>query len=68
MSVLKAKLEKLLAEAEDCDLIARLAVDPVKRQSFRKRREELRSQYDAMMKDDLSANSRKSFGGPVRPD
>jgi hypothetical protein len=34
MQDLKAELEKLLVNAEDCDLIARLAADADKRQTF----------------------------------
>jgi hypothetical protein len=34
MEDLSAKLEKLLAEAEDCDLIGRLATDLHKRELF----------------------------------
>jgi hypothetical protein len=30
--LLRVKLEKLLVEAEDCDLIAKLATDPQKRE------------------------------------
>jgi hypothetical protein len=33
---LKAKLEKLRADAEDCDLIGRLATDKTKRDTFNK--------------------------------
>ena len=42
MQDLKAKLEKFLADAEDCDLIARLATDPTKRQTFRSLADNLR--------------------------
>lgn len=36
MKDLSAKLEKLLVEAEDCDLIGKLATDPAKRELFKK--------------------------------
>ena len=36
MKDLKAKLEKLRADAEDCDLIGRLATDKTKRDAFTK--------------------------------
>ena len=36
MEDLSAKLEKLLIEAEDCDLIGRLATDLNKRELFKK--------------------------------
>ena len=36
MEDLRAKLEKLLIEAEDCELIGRVATDPDKRELFKK--------------------------------
>ena len=36
MKDLQEKLEKLLADAEDCDLISRLATDVAKRAMFRR--------------------------------
>jgi hypothetical protein len=36
MEDLRAKLEKLLTEAEDCELIGRLATDVKKRELFKK--------------------------------
>ena len=36
MEDLRAKLEKLLTEAEDCELISRLATDVKKRELFKK--------------------------------
>jgi hypothetical protein len=36
MQDLRDKLEKLLTEAEDCDLIGRLATDKQKRELFKK--------------------------------
>jgi hypothetical protein len=43
MKDLTARLEKLLTEAEDCDLIGRLAADLDKRELFRKLATDLRS-------------------------
>jgi len=43
MEDLSAKLEKLLIEAEDCDLIGRLATDPDKRELFKKLAADLRA-------------------------
>jgi hypothetical protein len=37
MKDLRAKLEKLLTEAEDCEIIGRLAADKKKRELFRRR-------------------------------
>jgi hypothetical protein len=42
MKDLKAELEKLLTNAEDCELIARLATDLTKRETFRKISKQLR--------------------------
>lgn len=42
MKDLRAKLEKLKADAEDCDLIGRLATDGTKRETFRKLAAQLR--------------------------
>jgi hypothetical protein len=47
MQDFKARLEKLLSEADDCDLIARLATDIQKRELF----ERLARDYRAMAKD-----------------
>jgi hypothetical protein len=43
MKDLQAKLEKLLMEAEDCDIIGRLATDKQKRELFKKLATDLRS-------------------------
>ena len=43
MKDLKAKLEKLRADAEDCDLIGRLATDKTKRETFKKLAVQFRS-------------------------
>jgi hypothetical protein len=42
MKDLQAKLEKLLTDAEDCDLIGRLATDKQKRELFKKLATDLR--------------------------
>ena len=42
MQDLKSRLEKLLIEAEDCDLIANLATDQMKRLTFKKLASQLR--------------------------
>jgi hypothetical protein len=41
--LLRVKLEKLLIEAEDCDLIGRLATDSKKRELFKKLATDLRA-------------------------
>ena len=43
MEDLKAKLEKLLLEADDCDIIGNLAADENKRNFFRKLASQLRA-------------------------
>jgi hypothetical protein len=43
MKDLKEKLGKLRADAEDCDLIAKLATDKMKRETFKKLAIQLRS-------------------------
>jgi hypothetical protein len=47
MDDLHAKLEKLSCEADDCELIAKLATDPKKRATFAK----LAFQFRAMARD-----------------
>jgi hypothetical protein len=42
MQDLREKLEKLLTEAEDCDLIGRLATDKQKRELFKRLATDLR--------------------------
>lgn len=42
MQDLKSRLEKLLVEAENCDLIANLATDQVKRRTFKNLANQLR--------------------------
>ena len=41
--LLRIKLEKLLVEAEDCELIGKLATDPQKRELFKKLATDLRN-------------------------
>jgi hypothetical protein len=43
MQDLREKLEKLLTEAEDCDLIGRLATDKQKRELFKRLAADLRA-------------------------
>jgi len=50
MQDLKLKLEKLLAEATDCDMIGNLATEKAKRDLFRKLASDLR-----MMAQDIQA-------------
>ena len=43
MEDMTAKLEKLLTEAEDCEIIGRLATDPNKRELFKRLAADLRA-------------------------
>ena len=56
MKDLKAELEKLLVNAEDCDLIARLATDPDKRQTFSRIATQLR-EMAAELRAEIAARS-----------
>ena len=51
MKDLQAKLEKLLLDAEDCDLIARLATDRAKRETFARIAKQLRGMADELKAD-----------------
>src|SRR6201991_2570820 len=64
MKDLKAELEKLLANAEDCELIARLATDKTKRETFTRIATQLR-EMAAELQADIAAHSQ---GGRVAPD
>ena len=58
MKDLQAELEKLLVNAEDCELIARLATDVSKRETFRKIALQLRAMA-AELKADIALRSAK---------
>ena len=62
--LLRVKLEKLLVEAEDCDLIGNLATDPRKRELFKRLATDLRN-----MARDIEAGSqaerRKASRAPL---
>ena len=60
MEDLQAKLATLLAEAEDCSLIAKLALDPEKRTSFNHLSDQLRAMVqdvEAMIAAKLSSSN-----------
>jgi SepF-like predicted cell division protein (DUF552 family) len=66
MKDLKAELEKLLANAEDCELIARLATDKSKRETFARIAKQLR-EMAAELKGDIAARPEASaVGAPKR--
>jgi hypothetical protein len=56
MKDLQAKLEKLLVDAEDCELIPRLATDKAKQETFSRIAKQLRNMA-AELKADISAQS-----------
>jgi SepF-like predicted cell division protein (DUF552 family) len=62
MKDLKAELEKLLANAEDCELIARLATDKSKRETFARIAKQLR-EMAAELKGDIAARPEASAAG-----
>jgi len=59
MKDLKAKLEHLLAEAHDCDLIGNLATDQAKRATFRRMASQFREMAD-QLKADIAARGAES--------
>jgi len=59
MKDLQARLEKLLVEAEDCDLIARLATDMAKRETFARLARQLRTMADEL-ETDIAAQTAKA--------
>ena len=59
MKDLQAKLEQILAEAHDCDLIGNLATDQAKRATFRR----MAAQFHEMAKE-LKADIAARITGP----
>ena len=62
MKDLKAELEKLLTNAEDCELIARLATDKSKRETFGRIANQLRDMA-AQLQADIAARPEASALG-----
>ena len=63
MKDFKAELEKLLTNAEDCTLIARLATDKNKRETFARIARQLR-EVAADLQADIAARSHAGRAGP----
>ena len=61
MKDLKAELEKLLTNAEDCELIARLATDKTKRETFSRIAAQLH-EMAAELRIDIAARTPKVNG------
>ncbi len=66
MQDLRAKLEKLLAEAHDCDLIGNLATDTAKRATFRRMAAQFREMAE-QLKADIAARLAGSDGSGPAP-
>jgi SepF-like predicted cell division protein (DUF552 family) len=64
MKDLKAELEKLLTNAEDCTLIARLAADKQKRETFTRIAQQLR-ELAADLQAEIAARSHKGNGHTI---
>jgi SepF-like predicted cell division protein (DUF552 family) len=60
MKDLNAELEKLLLNAEDCELIARLATDRAKRETFSRIAKQLREMAAELMADIAARSARVS--------
>jgi len=65
MKDLKAELERLLAQAEDCELISKLAIDPDKRIAFRRLSEQFHDMADDIQRviDAKLAGDATTLGG-----
>jgi hypothetical protein len=48
MNDMAMAVEKLLADADDCDLISKLATDPLKRTTFKRLADQLRLAADEL--------------------
>jgi hypothetical protein len=64
MKDLKAKLDHLLAEAHDCDLIGNLATDQAKRATFRRMAEQFREMAEQLKADIAARIKETDSGGP----
>jgi hypothetical protein len=60
MQDLKSRLEKLTADATECELIGNLAVDQAKRTTFRRLAEQFRRMADELSADLAEAERRKA--------
>lgn len=62
MDDLKTRLDKLLADAEDCELIGRLANDIAKRATFRRLAEQFRAMAEELKATIAQESELKSNG------
>jgi hypothetical protein len=65
MKDLKAELEKLLTNAEDCELIARLATDLTKRDTFSKISKQLREMAAELQAEIAGKQAAEQATGPA---
>jgi hypothetical protein len=65
MKDLRAKLEQLLAEAHDCDLIGNLATDQAKRATFRRMAVQFREMAEQLKADIAARLAEPNSGGPA---
>ncbi len=65
MKDLKSKLEKLLTEAQDCDLIGNLATDSAKRATFRRMAAQFREMAEELKADIAARMADPDNGGPA---
>ena len=68
MKDLKAELEKLLVNAEDCELIARLATDKDKRETFSRIAKQLRGMAEELKAEILERSKKALVNGHAAPD
>jgi hypothetical protein len=67
MKDLHAKLEQLVAEAQDCDLISNLATDQARQATFRRMAEQFRKMAEELRADIAARMSGPENGGPIAP-
>jgi hypothetical protein len=65
MKDLQAKLEQLLAEAHDCELIGNLATDQAKRTTFRRMAAQFREMADELKADIAARIATADKNGPA---
>jgi hypothetical protein len=65
MKDLQAKLEQLLAEAHDCDLIGNLATDQAKRATFRRMAAQFREMAEELKADIAARIATADKNGPA---
>jgi hypothetical protein len=65
MKDLQAKLEQILTEAHDCDLIGNLATDQAKRATFRRMAAQFREMAEELKADIAARIAAADNGGPA---